>query len=432
MLSDDRDNDGLTNQQEASLGTDPNSADTDNDRIWDGEEVNMFNTNPTLSDTDGDNMTDGADPQPALANVTPADPNSGLFVEYGVFTNNATGTSPVRITNTRFEENHLVYAPTTATEEPFLIYQTYIDDTNDDTLFNEGDLPGSAIAIMNTDGSRPRYLTDIDATTGMISNNDSVDATPEPSPDGKYIIFVSDRDNPGSFQLKLYVMEIDGENPTRVSYASNAPAADEIDADPFWGVDNRITFKRQRFSSGTPQFSRVYTATIDTATMMLHDVTERTSGSNLPLATANGPGDFDPKISPNGSFIASYRHLSDSVALFGDYDIWVGQYTDPAQPGSSSIVLLDQDTQVADLFPRWNITGNRLAAWQLDGLALSAGMDAIDIVVYDLNVQTSPFSITATKTNITPDNDGWFETMPSWNTDPGRADELVYSASRQF
>lgn len=159
---------------------------------------------------------------------------------------------------------------------------------------------------------------------------------------------------------------------------------------------------------------------------------ERTSGSNTPLSTPNGPGDFDPKISPNGHLIASYRHLSDSVSIFGDYDLWIGLYHHAEEPADSSITLFDQDTSAAVLFPRWNINGDKLAAWQLDGSALSMGMDAIDLVIYELDLTEQPFSFSTTRTNITPNNDGWFETMPSWNTDPNNAEELIYSASRQF
>ena len=48
---DDSDNDGLTNDEEADLGTDPNNPDTDGDGILDGQEVNTDNTNP-LDDCD--------------------------------------------------------------------------------------------------------------------------------------------------------------------------------------------------------------------------------------------------------------------------------------------------------------------------------------------------------------------------------------------
>ncbi len=56
---DDDDEDGLTNAQEARLGTDPNVADTDGDGLSDGEEVRRYRTDPLRGDTDGDGLSDG-------------------------------------------------------------------------------------------------------------------------------------------------------------------------------------------------------------------------------------------------------------------------------------------------------------------------------------------------------------------------------------
>ena len=55
----DTDGDGLTNQQEAGYGTDPNNADTDRDGLIDGEEVFRTGTNALVPDTDGDGLLDG-------------------------------------------------------------------------------------------------------------------------------------------------------------------------------------------------------------------------------------------------------------------------------------------------------------------------------------------------------------------------------------
>ena len=136
---DDSDGDGLTNAQEALLGTNANNVDSDGDRIWDGEEVTMFGTDALAADSDGDGINDGADPQPTVNNRTPRDPGSRRRVEYGVFIDNETGTARRRITDTRFEINHVVYAPHAAPGAPFLIYQTYLRDTNRDTVFTEGE-----------------------------------------------------------------------------------------------------------------------------------------------------------------------------------------------------------------------------------------------------------------------------------------------------
>lgn len=53
----DSDEDGLTDAEEAELGTDPNNADTDGDGLPDGAEVDL-GSDPTLADTDGDGYTD--------------------------------------------------------------------------------------------------------------------------------------------------------------------------------------------------------------------------------------------------------------------------------------------------------------------------------------------------------------------------------------
>lgn len=63
----DPDDDGLSNAQEATLGTDPNDPDTDNDGIDDGDEVgndailNLGDTNPLDADSDDDGIADGAE-----------------------------------------------------------------------------------------------------------------------------------------------------------------------------------------------------------------------------------------------------------------------------------------------------------------------------------------------------------------------------------
>ncbi len=54
----DPDHDGLTNDQEKQLGTDPKNSDTDGDGLTDGEEVNAYRTDPLKKDSDGDGLSD--------------------------------------------------------------------------------------------------------------------------------------------------------------------------------------------------------------------------------------------------------------------------------------------------------------------------------------------------------------------------------------
>ena len=55
----DSDKDGLTDLEEAKLGTDPSEADTDGDGLTDKEEVDGGKTKATIADTDGDGLNDG-------------------------------------------------------------------------------------------------------------------------------------------------------------------------------------------------------------------------------------------------------------------------------------------------------------------------------------------------------------------------------------
>jgi len=57
----DSDNDGLTDDQERQLGTDPNKPDTDGDGLTDFEEADLYRTDPLKADTDGDGYPDGTE-----------------------------------------------------------------------------------------------------------------------------------------------------------------------------------------------------------------------------------------------------------------------------------------------------------------------------------------------------------------------------------
>lgn len=59
--SSDRDGDGLSDDEEEALGTDPDNPDTDGDGLEDGAEVNDHGTDPLDADTDGDGLEDGAE-----------------------------------------------------------------------------------------------------------------------------------------------------------------------------------------------------------------------------------------------------------------------------------------------------------------------------------------------------------------------------------
>jgi len=73
----DPDQDLLTNLDEYSLGTDPMTADTDQDLLDDGAEVYIYGTNPANSDSDLGGLFDGVE---VLQGTDPLDPSDDIVV----------------------------------------------------------------------------------------------------------------------------------------------------------------------------------------------------------------------------------------------------------------------------------------------------------------------------------------------------------------
>lgn len=69
----DDDNDGLSDDEEVGIGTDPMIADTDTDGLSDGDEINIHTTDPLLIDSDNDGAGDGAE---IAAGTNPLDSTS--------------------------------------------------------------------------------------------------------------------------------------------------------------------------------------------------------------------------------------------------------------------------------------------------------------------------------------------------------------------
>lgn len=57
----DADGDGLDDEREGSIGTDPKNWDSDGDELSDGDEVIIWKTNPMNPDSDGDTFKDGSE-----------------------------------------------------------------------------------------------------------------------------------------------------------------------------------------------------------------------------------------------------------------------------------------------------------------------------------------------------------------------------------
>jgi outer membrane protein OmpA-like peptidoglycan-associated protein/opacity protein-like surface antigen len=85
LSDDDTDNDGLPNEKEEKIGTDPTVADSDGDNLYDGEEVKTFKTNPLAIDTDMDGLQDDVElfttkTSPLIADTDSDKLNDGIEV----------------------------------------------------------------------------------------------------------------------------------------------------------------------------------------------------------------------------------------------------------------------------------------------------------------------------------------------------------------
>ena len=78
----DSDQDLLNDEDERVRGTDPNSADTDNDGLTDFVEVDKYKTDPLKNDTDGDGYMDGEEVQSLHDPLKPpTDPTAAVLVK---------------------------------------------------------------------------------------------------------------------------------------------------------------------------------------------------------------------------------------------------------------------------------------------------------------------------------------------------------------
>lgn len=73
----DSDGDGLTDAEEAKLGTNPRLKDTDGDGLTDGEEVKQYKTDPLNPDTDFDGLNDGEEVKKFRTNPLDRDTDKG-------------------------------------------------------------------------------------------------------------------------------------------------------------------------------------------------------------------------------------------------------------------------------------------------------------------------------------------------------------------
>lgn len=274
----------------------------------------------------------------AFVEKQPSTPFPEWNSKYSIFSVNLDGSDLNLIYQSDTQLNHLHISP----DGTKILFSEYTQDLNGDGTANEDDLFSAEIGIMNIDGTGYRLLTGPD---------NIIDAVPVWSHDATEILFASSRGSVAeNLNLDLYVMDLTGENVRRLTETDNV-----IEADPHW-VENKIVFARF-----------VKNENKQTLWLMNSDgsgASQLTSPS-FPVKSkaAFNFGDFDPKISPDGTKVASYRHLDDNLVIsgviIGNYDLFVINID-----GTGETMLTDTP-DVAEVMPTWSPDGTKLAFWVL-------------------------------------------------------------------
>ncbi len=114
----DSDGDGVKDNREVEIGTNPSNWDTDNDELSDGEELLIWHTNPKSDDSDGDTYKDGTEVKAGynpsgpgrLAEMAPVSATPGVSTSTtssntstSSFVSTSPASSPTTSVNTTYE-----------------------------------------------------------------------------------------------------------------------------------------------------------------------------------------------------------------------------------------------------------------------------------------------------------------------------------------
>jgi Tol biopolymer transport system component len=229
---------------------------------------------------------------------------------YEIYTMNADGSNPTRLTN----NETLDLLPAFSPDGTKIVFVRENDPTFEDLN----------VYVMKADGSGQTDLNNPDL--------DSKDESPSFSPDGTKIVFASQVYAVESFS-DIYVMKADGSGRTNLS---NYPAS--ADFDPVFSPDGtRIAFVSMRDDADPFSFfgGEIYVMKAD--------------GSGQTNITNNAAGDRSPDWSPDGNKIAFMSNRDG-----GDYEIYV-MNADGSNPTNIT------NNAAPDSYPAWSPDGTKIA-----------------------------------------------------------------------